>query len=80
MAALRGAAELARALAAELQLIRAFVPDVAPVDAEMIADVARHQLDVAAEALPRALNAGRVFIEATQPTRSSSARTRSTCS
>jgi nucleotide-binding universal stress UspA family protein len=66
MAALRGAAALASAFGAELEVIRAFAPDVAPVDAVMLADlevVARDQLDEAMKALPPAIPAGRVFVE-----------------
>jgi nucleotide-binding universal stress UspA family protein len=65
-AALRGAAELARALDAKIDLIRAFAPGVAPVDAEMLADLeidARTQLDDSVKALPPALNGGVTFTE-----------------
>jgi nucleotide-binding universal stress UspA family protein len=47
-------------------VIRSFAPDVAPVDAVMLADleiVARDQLDEAMKALPPAIPAGRVFVE-----------------
>jgi nucleotide-binding universal stress UspA family protein len=66
MAALRGAATLARGLGAELEVIWAFAPHVAPVDAEMLADlevVARRQLDDAIEALPPEIPVGWVFVE-----------------
>jgi nucleotide-binding universal stress UspA family protein len=66
MAALHGAAALARAFGAELEVIRAFAPYVAPVDAEMLADLevtARTQLDEAVKALPPTIPAGRVFVE-----------------
>jgi nucleotide-binding universal stress UspA family protein len=66
LAALHGAVELARALDAELEVIRAFAPHVAPVDAEMLAELeseARAQLDETVQALPAAIQAGRVFIE-----------------
>ena len=66
MAALRGAAELARALDAQIDVIRAFAPDVAPVDAEMLADLeieARTNLDETVKALPPALNGATVFVE-----------------
>ena len=66
MAALRGATELARVLGAKVEVIRAFAPYVAPVDAEMLADLeadARRQLVEAVKALPPAIPAGRVFVE-----------------
>jgi nucleotide-binding universal stress UspA family protein len=65
-AALRGAAELARALDAQIDLIRAFSPDVAPVDAEMLAELevlARTQFDESVKALPPALNGAMTFVE-----------------
>jgi nucleotide-binding universal stress UspA family protein len=65
-AALKGAAELAQAFGAELEVIRAFSPDVAPVDAEVLADlevVAKSQFDEAMKTLPPAISAGRVFVE-----------------
>jgi nucleotide-binding universal stress UspA family protein len=65
-AALRGAAELARALDAQIELIRAFAPGVAPIDAEMLADLeieARTQLDDSVKALPPALNGAATFVE-----------------
>jgi nucleotide-binding universal stress UspA family protein len=64
LAALCGAAELARALGAGLEIIRAFNPDIAPVDADILADLeiaARAELDEAYEALPAMRHAGRVF-------------------
>jgi nucleotide-binding universal stress UspA family protein len=66
LAALHGAAELCRALGAELEIIRAFKPDVAPVDVDILADLemtARAELDDAFEALPALRRAGRVFVE-----------------
>ena len=66
MAALHGAAELARALGAELDVIRAFRPDIAPVDADILADLAIHaraELDEAFEALPAMRSADRIFVE-----------------
>jgi nucleotide-binding universal stress UspA family protein len=65
-AALRGAAELARALGAELEVIRAFKPQRAMVDAEMLADYeieARAQLDEAVKDLPPELQASGAFVE-----------------
>jgi nucleotide-binding universal stress UspA family protein len=65
-AALRGAAELARALDAKIHLIRAFAPGVAPVDAAMLADLeidARAQLDDSVKAMPPALNGAVTFTE-----------------
>jgi nucleotide-binding universal stress UspA family protein len=65
-AALRGAAELARALDAQIDLIRAFAPGVAPVDAQMLADLeidARTQFDDSVKALPPALNGAATFTE-----------------
>lgn len=65
-AALRGAAELARALDAQIELIRAFSPELAPVDAEMLADLeieARTHLDESVNALPPALNGATTFVE-----------------
>jgi nucleotide-binding universal stress UspA family protein len=65
-AALNGAAQLARAFDAELEIIRAFKPQIAPVDGELLADLeieARAQLDEAATDLPPGLRADRVFVE-----------------
>jgi nucleotide-binding universal stress UspA family protein len=65
-AALRGAAELARAFDAQIELIRAFAPDVAPVDTEMLASLeieARTNLDESVKALPPALNGATTFKE-----------------
>jgi nucleotide-binding universal stress UspA family protein len=66
MAALHGAAALARELGAELEVIWAFAPHMAPVDAHMLADLevtARRQLDDAIEALPPEIPVGWVFVE-----------------
>jgi nucleotide-binding universal stress UspA family protein len=63
-AALHGAAELARALDAKIDLIRAFAPEVAAVDAESLADLeihARAQLDDSAKALPPGLSGVTTF-------------------
>jgi nucleotide-binding universal stress UspA family protein len=63
-AALRGAAELARALGAKIDLIRAFAPEVAAVDAESLADLeinARAQLDTSAKALPPGITGATTF-------------------
>jgi nucleotide-binding universal stress UspA family protein len=65
-AALHGAAELARVLGADLDVIRAFAPDVPPVDAEMWADLeveARAQLEESVQALAPSITAGGVFVE-----------------
>jgi nucleotide-binding universal stress UspA family protein len=65
-AAVRGAAELAHALDAQIELIRAFAPDVPPIDPEMLADLevrARTQLDESVKALPPALNGATTFVE-----------------
>jgi nucleotide-binding universal stress UspA family protein len=65
-AALHGAAALARALGADLDVIRGFAPDVPPVDAEMWADLeiqARTQLEESVKALPPALNGAMTFVE-----------------
>ena len=65
-AALRGAVDLAQALGAQLEVIRAFAPGVAQVDDQVIADLelaARTHLDESVGALPPALNADRVFVE-----------------
>ena len=64
--ALDGAAELARALDAKLEVIRAFAPDVALVDAEVVADMqvaARAHLDQAMQALPPAVDAHSVLVD-----------------
>jgi nucleotide-binding universal stress UspA family protein len=64
--ALRGAAELARALGAELELIWAFAPNVARVDDEFVADlerISRARVDEALKVLPPAIETGRVFVE-----------------
>jgi nucleotide-binding universal stress UspA family protein len=63
-AALRGAAGLARSLDAKIDLIRAFDPAVAAVDAQMLADLemsARAQLDESVESLPPALTGATTF-------------------
>jgi nucleotide-binding universal stress UspA family protein len=65
-AALHGAAELARALDAKIDLIRAFAPEVAAIDAQMLADLeitARAQLDDSVKALPPSLNGAVTFRE-----------------
>jgi nucleotide-binding universal stress UspA family protein len=65
-AALRGAAELARALDAQIELIRAFAPDVASVDAELLTELeieARTHLDESVRALPPALNGAVTLVE-----------------
>jgi nucleotide-binding universal stress UspA family protein len=64
--ALRGAAELARALGAELEVIWAFAPKVARVDDEFLADLertSRARVDETVKALPPAIEAARVFVE-----------------
>jgi nucleotide-binding universal stress UspA family protein len=64
MAALRGAVGLARALGAEVEVIRAFAPYVTPADAQALADLedgARRQLDRAMNTLPPEIPAGRTF-------------------
>jgi nucleotide-binding universal stress UspA family protein len=64
--ALRGAAELARALGAELEVIWAFAPEVPRVDEEFLADLERAErdrVDETVKAVPPAIQAGRVFVE-----------------
>jgi nucleotide-binding universal stress UspA family protein len=66
MAALRGAAELAQALDAQVELIRAFAPEATAVDRQMLADLeieARTHLDETVKALPPALNGATTFDE-----------------
>jgi nucleotide-binding universal stress UspA family protein len=64
--ALRGAAELARALAAELEIIWAFAPKVARVDDVFLVDLertSRARVDSTLKAVPQAIEAARVFVE-----------------
>jgi nucleotide-binding universal stress UspA family protein len=64
--ALRGGAELARALGAELEVIWAFAPKVARVDDAFLADLeraSRASVDETVKAVPPAEDAARVFVE-----------------
>jgi nucleotide-binding universal stress UspA family protein len=64
--ALRGAAELARSLGAELEIIWAFAPKVAPVDEQFLADVEREwraRVNETLKTVPPAMDAARVFVE-----------------
>jgi hypothetical protein len=65
-AGVHGAAELARALDAELEVIRAFGPEATPLDIDNMVELklaARSHLAQTVKALSPALNVGRVFAE-----------------